>query len=361
MRSFLASFILPIAVLGAMASAQATRPALEMLDQQVQQLYKDVHESIVRVIVPLQIVQPNQPLSNRLNPSNQLVPQPAEQPRPGESMRVSVERALNGTTQPLEVTRGTSAPTAIPISPPTRVVLAEFIGLVLDGQGNVLLPLFVDKNLVGEAQLRVYYGDNQFTTAKLLGADPQTNLAVVKLAQPVGKPIQFSPDIPPMGSLVLLLSPIRRQARLAMWTGGHDEHGVVINSAGKLSGFIRFGHMLEPNTFEPVVKQLIETGTVKRAVLGVIIREVTLEDPTRILYPDTLGSKPAARVEGIEANSAADKAGLQKGDLILSLGVNPVNDLAHFAAAIATQTGKTELHILRDGQQQTLTVDLQVR
>jgi S1-C subfamily serine protease len=74
-----------------------------------------------------------------------------------------------------------------------------------------------------------------------------------------------------------------------------------------------------------------------------------------------IGSRPAAKVELIERDSAADKAGLQVGDLILSLGGDPVNDLPHFAAAIANQSGDTEMKILRDGQEQTLTVDLQPR
>src|SRR6266511_2175470 len=168
--SFLTSVCLCWMAAG-LSRAQTTQPTVEALDRGVQELYRGVQESCVRVVVPLQIgprVQehPLQKWMPRLDPKvrEQL------EPKEGQPVRVYVEKPLSA-TQPFEMERGGGAPSAIPISPLQPVVLAEFLGLVMDDQGNVLLPLFVDKSLVGESQLRVMYGDNQVTTAKLVGGD----------------------------------------------------------------------------------------------------------------------------------------------------------------------------------------------
>jgi S1-C subfamily serine protease len=354
MRStFNASFSIALLWLISWASAQATRPTLEAIDRGVQEIYKQVTDGTVRVVVPLQVgPHPITRWMPRLDPQ---VREELNKPQAsGEPVRVFVEKPLN-TTQPLDVSP--AAPSGIPINPQSRVILAEFLGLILNTDGDVLLPLFVDKNLVGESPLRVTFGDNQLATARLRGGDQLTNLTVVKLEKPVGKPIAMGQGTPAMGSLVLLFSPIRRQARLMMWTGGYDEHAVIFNSGGAVAGFVRYGHMLEPDAFGPVADQLVKTGNVQRAKLGVLIRDLGLNDPVRNSYPQ-LGNKPAARVEVIDADSPAEKAGVQKGDVILSLGGRAVHDLPHFAAAMTGRSGPTELRVLRSGKEQVLTVDL---
>ncbi len=348
----IANVMLPVMLWGGIAVAQtartgapATQPSLVDLDQGFQQLYQTVDASVVRVIVPIQIQTPRAQ-SNTTNPN--------------EAVRVYVQQPLS-TTQPLELSKGTEAQGKIEVSPPVRVTFAEFAGLVLDQDGNVLLPLFVDKKLVGDKSLRVTYGQNKVTKGKLLGSDRQTNVSVLKLEQPVGQPVKMSHENPELGALVLMISPVRRQVRVGLWTGGHDEHAMVMNSAGALAGFNRYGHLFEPVAFESVVEQIIETGQVKRGVLGVLIRELGPEDPGRTEYPQTLGNRTAARVETIAPGSAADKGGVQRGDLILSLGGDAVNDLAHFAAAISKRSGPTELKILREGKEMALSVNLQPR
>jgi S1-C subfamily serine protease len=345
----LASVVLPVALLAGGAAAQTTRPAeptLSALDQQVQ-------ASVVRVTVPLE-VQARVTVQER--PTIRILPQ--REPA-GAAMPVYAERLMPA-TQPLGLgSDSTTRPSSPPVA--SRVVLAEFLGLVLDDEGDVLLPLFVNKELVGDRALHVSYGDNQVTTGHLVGSDRQTNLSVVKLDQNVGTPARMAKANPALGSLVLLLSPVRRQARLAMWTGGQDEHAVVVNSAGAVAGFMRYGHMLEPYAFGPVARQLIETGEVKRGRLGVLIRELGPEDPARAQYPETLGNRPAARVDTVFPDSAAEKGGLQPGDLVLSLGGEPINDLAHFAAAISRCSGTTDLKILRDGKELVLKVDIEAQ
>jgi S1-C subfamily serine protease len=106
-----------------------------------------------------------------------------------------------------------------------------------------------------------------------------------------------------------------------------------------------------------VVEQLIATGKVKRAVLGVTVREVQRGDPAR--DPSAaLGNQPALRVEEVRPDSAAARAELHCDDLILAVDGEPVGDPAGFAAAIANRSGKTPLRVLRAGKRLDLTVEL---
>ena len=360
-RRFLASFVMPMLCFVATAAGQAaTQPTIEAIDRGLRQVYSDVQACTVRVVVPMQVGQ--HPITKWMPKLDPKVREELNKPQTQGSgtVRVFVEKPLSA-TQPIDVERGSASEGGggIPITP-ARVVFAEFLGIVLNDQGDVLLPLYVDRNLVADHALRVTYGDNQVASAKLRGGDAHTNIAVVKLDKPVGRAMRMAEDPIALGSLVLLYAPTRRQARLVMWTGGHDEHAVVINSSGALEGFVRYGHMLEPWAFGPVAEQLIQTGAVKRAVLGVLIRDVLPNDPVRVANP-TLGSRPAARVEVIDQDSAAERAGVQKGDVILSLAGKPVNDLPHFAAAITGRTGPTELRVLRDGKEHVLTVNLEIK
>lgn len=356
MRNTLAIFLVTIGVAAGAARGQATtRPALSALDREMQSLFQQVQASTVRVQVPVQFnpqsAMQEHPLLKWVDPQ---IRRQIEQ-RQG-TVRVFVERPVGPTTQPL--TLGPQAPSsgAIPITP-GRVIVMDLLGLVLDEQGRVLVPLYIEPKLVGEQGLRVTFNERQATQARLLGGDRSTNIAVLQLAQPLGRPVQMADEQPEMGALVVLMSPTRRLTRLAVWTGGQDEHAVVFSADGKLAGLMRFGHMLEPYAFGPVARQLVETGQVKRAKLGILVREIAPEAPERSEFA-ALADHPAARVETIDAASPAEAAGLQVGDFILSLGGEPVNDLPHFAAAVAKREGKTELRILRDGREQTLSVEL---
>jgi S1-C subfamily serine protease len=230
----------------------------------------------------------------------------------------------------------------------------EFAGIILDSSGDVLLPLYI----APDTPMQVTVDDETATTASVVASDELTALSVVKLARPAGEAAAFADAKPADGSLMLVLAPTRRLARLTVWTGTADDNAILVDSAGKFSAIVRNGHALFPSTYLPVVNQLRSGGQVKRAQLGVMIYEVGVDDPIRTKLA-ALGSRPAARIMQIVPGSAADKGGLQAGDLILQLNDERVEDVATFAAIIANCRGTTTLHILRGETAQTIAVDLQ--
>lgn len=351
-----------LASLAAFAPAQSIAPkpdpalSIAALDREVQALYSSAQKHVVRVIVPVRYA---------ANPAEQhpLVKwgsqiDPKVQQSLAEALRnggkhVFVDTARSA-TQPAATTQAVPDSARIPLPSLVSFVNMEFAGIVLDSQGNVLLPLYVDTN----APLQVTVDDKTVTTATVVAADRLTALSVVKLAQPAGEAAPFADQKPAAGSLLMLISPTRRIARLSVWTGVAEENAILVDAHGKFSAIVRNGHALYPQTYRSVADQLVAGGPVKRAQLGVVINELGADDPIRTKLPN-LGSRPAAQIQQIIPGSSAEQAGLQAGDLILSLNEDRVEDVATFAAVIANCRGKTDLHILRNGDAQTIAVDLQ--
>lgn len=232
-------------------------------------------------------------------------------------------------------------------------------GFVLDSQGHVLVPYFIEPESVGASPLTVACGDGTVCGATYVGSDPGTMLTILKLERPVGVPVALDGRRPADGSLVLFLSSTGESARLQVWTGIQQETGVVMGVDGTVHGFLRQGQFLEAARVGPVVQQILTAGNAKRQRVGVWIREVLPADALRREVP-TLRDRPAVFVAEVVRNTPADRAGVRKGDLILGIGGETVGDPPTFAAAITPfQNRSASFHILRDGNEIELTVDLQ--
>jgi S1-C subfamily serine protease len=124
-----------------------------------------------------------------------------------------------------------------------------------------------------------------------------------------------------------------------------------------VAGFGFENTFLGASTAKPVVDQLISTGEVHRAILGVVDQEVTKEDPVRRLHRE-LGTLPAIRILIVQDGSAAARGGIEPDDLILKIDNEPVGDPSTFAAVIAAKHGNSVLHVLRGEKELDLTVSM---
>ena len=231
------------------------------------------------------------------------------------------------------------------------------IGLIFDDDGHVLVPLYLEKETVGDG-VRASVGEGPAMTATFIASDKQTNLTILKLPATAGKALKLSAARPEEGAMVLLLAPNSTAAKLMLWTGGQrDVAGVVVRIDGSVAGFARYGQFLSAGACKPAVEQLVLNGRVKRAALGVMVREVQRNDPAREQWA-ALRLQPALRVEEVRPDSAAARGDLQRGDLILSVADKPVGDPASFAAVISNRAGKTAMRILRDGRIVDVSVEL---
>jgi hypothetical protein len=231
------------------------------------------------------------------------------------------------------------------------------IGLVLDTQGHILVPICVEREAFDPNGVRCAVGPGQMATARFVGSDRQTNITLLKLDKPLGAPVKLTPGVPQEGTLTMFLAPNSGVGRLMIWTNELKDWGVVVAMEGGVYGFARHGQFLSAAACKPAIDQLLKVGTVKRPKLGLEVKWVQSDDPSRETDA-ALGTQPAVRVNDVAADSPAASAGLKTGDLILRVNDQPVGDPSSFAAALSDPAPKASVKFLRDGREQTLTLDL---
>ena len=364
------------------ACAQTPAPTLERLSSETQALYEQVRPGIIRVHLPptrwaqqpssQQQGDPLDKWKEKLDPevrakiaeaqarsvtggsvevTAQIAPastQPSTQPNTLVAQiapRLQVAQRLDGGLELLAFSSSEPGAGAYDAEMPS--VGLKVIGVLLDDNGHVLVPMYIEGGAIGGEPLRISTGTGKVATATFVGSDRQTNLTVLKLTQPVGRPVRVTGGRPADGSLVMVLSPGGDAGKLSIWTGGQQDRGIVVRMDGGVAGFARYGQFLCGVDVQPVVDQLVRHGRVRRATLGVLVEETETPDGRR-----------AMRLEKVMPDTPAETVGLREGDFILSMGGAPVSDLPSFAAAIAARDGETELEILRGEKTLKVTVML---
>ncbi len=143
--------------------------------------------------------------------------------------------------------------------------------------------------------------------------------------------------------------------------------GPLLNSRGEVigvntaiysrsGGYMGIGLAIPSKMVQPVIDQIKDKGSVKRAYLGIIMQPVDkelcnalgLDKPEGILISDIIKDSPAA------------KAGLQQGDIILQYNSKPIKNINQFRNDIAMMNpgSSLQLKVLRSGKQKTLSVEL---
>lgn len=231
------------------------------------------------------------------------------------------------------------------------------IGVLLDSDGHILVPIYVEREAIGAGPVKVCGPDGTTVDAKFIGSDRQTSLTVLQVEKPAGQPVHLGANPPEVGALVMCLTPSDGSGHLDVWSDDARENGIVLTTDGEVAGIARFGQFLAGSACRLIARQLIDFGSVKRATLGVLITEIRRDGA--LGGPLAPGSHSGMRIDQVIPNSAADKAGLRPGDVVLAIGSDAVRDLPSFAAAIAARNGPTELQVLRDRTLLKITVDLQ--
>jgi serine protease Do len=138
-----------------------------------------------------------------------------------------------------------------------------------------------------------------------------------------------------------------------------DGEVVGINTAiiSRSGGNMGIGLAIPVNMAKGIYEQLIESGTVARGFLGVNIQDLTAD------LAESLGLERETKgviIPQVSKDSAAEKAGVEKGDIVVELNGQKVEDQDVFRNQIAMlKPGtKVELVVLRDGKRKSLTVEL---
>jgi serine protease Do len=278
-------------------------------------------------------------------------------------------------------------------------------GVIFSSDGYIVTN---DHVVEGSQSVTVTLPNGNSYTATVVGGDPSTDLAVLKISPPSGvtlpaAPFANSSDVVPGEVAIAIGNPLGPQFSHSVTQGivsairpmlyglnnsaprvttliqtdasinPGNSGGALANAQGEVIGITSMkvpqtgessvpasglGFAIPSNTVVSVANQLIRYGYVKRSWLGVVIQP----SPSNALpnQPQTLA------VTSVVAGSPADKAGIMQGDAIVSLSttpggtMTPMNNYYKLVEALnKTQPGQTiSLGLDRDGQTVTVNVTL---
>jgi serine protease Do len=269
-----------------------------------------------------------------------------------------------------------------------EVITGQGSGFFISTDGYAVTNNHVVQNA---ESVKVTTDDGKSYDAKVIGTDPRTDLALIKLDGKDFPFVKLADGTPRVGDWVLavgnpfglggtvtagIVSARGRDIGAGPYddfiqidapvnkgnSGGptFDVDGQVIgvNTAiySPSGGSVGIAFAIPADTVKNVVAQLRDKGSVTRGWIGVQIQPVTPE------IADSLGLKQVtgALVAEPQPNSPAVKAGIQSGDVIVSVNGTPVHDareLAKRISAMAPGTSAT-VDVIHNGQQKTVTVTL---
>jgi serine protease Do len=264
-------------------------------------------------------------------------------------------------------------------------------GFIIDAEGIVVTNFHVIENA---EEITVTLSDETSFTAKVLGQDQKTDIAVLKI-DPGDTTLTAVPfgdsDSLRVGDWVLAIgNPFGLGGTVTagivsargrdIGNGPYDDFiqtdasinrgnsgGPLFNTDGEVIGIntaifsqsggsVGIGFAISSNLAKRVTKQLVEFGTTRRGWLGVFIQEVTSD------IAETLGLEESggALVSSVNENSPADIAGLEPGDVILSFDGKKIERMRDLPRIVAeTDIGTTVVvEVFRGGRLSTVDVTL---
>lgn len=266
-------------------------------------------------------------------------------------------------------------------------------GVIISADGYIV----TNNHVINQADdIEVSLTDNRTYKAEVIGTDPSTDLALIKIeaealptlpvgnsdavkvgqwVMAIGNPLNLNSTatagiVSAKGRNINILrdraaieSFIQTDAAINPGNSG----GALVNLEGELIGintaiasptgsYSGYGFAVPSNLMRKVVEDLLQYGTVQRGYLGVIIRPVD----GNLASEKSLNVTEGVYVDSLLTNSAAASAGVQKGDVITAINGRNMRSVSELQAAIGSQRpgDQVTLSLNRNGSTQEVAVVL---
>ncbi len=263
-------------------------------------------------------------------------------------------------------------------------------GVIVSPDGYIITNHHV---VAGADEIQVALSNGKNYPAKVVGSDPETDLAVLKINATGLPAITFgSSEKLRVGDWVLAIGDpfgVGQTVTLGIVSALGRSHlgintfenfiqtdaainpgnsgGALIDAAGNLvgintaiysrtGGFQGIGFAIPESTVKKIMEQIIQHGSVTRGWLGVEVQDVSPQIAASFGLPNTQG----ALVAGVLKNGPAYHAGVRPGDILTAIDGKPVSDSAGLLNLIAGLTPDTQarLSLLRRGKPLQITLEV---
>ena len=275
--------------------------------------------------------------------------------------------------------------------PKTREQVGSGSGVIIRSDGYIV----TNNHVVGGAsKIEVTLNNNQTYTASLVGTDPATDVAIIKIdaenlpvipfgdsdrlrlgewVLAIGSPYDLRSTItagivsakgrsmPNYSNELKIESFIQTDAAVNPGNSG----GALVNKEGQLVGvntaiisqtgsYAGYSFAIPSNMVRKIAEDLIDFGSVKRAVLGVAIQEIDAKKAEEL----KLSAPKGVYIGEVVKGSAADKAGIHRGDVLLQIDSTKINSFAILQETVSRHRpgDKANVLVLRDGKEKNIEV-----
>ncbi len=287
---------------------------------------------------------------------------------------------------------------ATPFEPPPSFRMpgarqqARGLGIIVSREGLII----TSSHVISDAEtIRVTLADNRSFDAKVVGADPATGIAVIRIEASNLPAFELKDaGAAELGDWVVSIGNpmgIGRTFTVGLVTGKDRSHlgmadyesyiqidralnlgdtgGPLLNLDGEAVGInaatvagqrgAGFGLATPVDMVKSVYEQLVATGTVRRGFLGVGLQDIDAEAAAALGLPPQTGTLITDVVEG----SPSAEAGLKKGDIIVELNGVQIRSSEQLRLAVARlKPGEqVELVVMREGERNTYSIELAQR
>lgn len=271
-------------------------------------------------------------------------------------------------------------------------------GVIISGDGYIVTNNHVIKD-ADKVQVTLY--DKKTYTAKVIGKDPATDIALLKIdAQNLPYLLYGNSDDVKVGEWVLAVGnpfnltstvtagivsakgrnvgilegnperdmfPVESFIQTDAAVNPGNSGGALVNTSGQLIGinsaiasntgsYTGYSFAVPVNLAKKVVNDLLEFGKVQRAYLGVSIRDID----SKLIEEKKITDTKGVYITGVSEEGAANEAGIQEGDIVLKVGDVDVDNVPELQEQIGHYRpgDKVSVTIKRSGEEKLLAVTL---